>query len=137
MRIHLEILLASTITGSPVRGRGGESKRERLIHNFTKDLEELEAFEITRNTHVEQKMDEAVAGLSGSFNQMHKILEHFFTDNEKMRENMMHQITSMSDQVLNLQTHVIDAFLNQTQLAHWMWKMVQDGEYREIMFSGS
>ena len=59
MRIHLEILLASTITGSPARGRGGESKRERLIHKFTKCLEELEAFEITRNTHVEQKMDEA------------------------------------------------------------------------------
>ena len=113
---------------------------------FTKCVEELEAFEITRNTHVEQKMDEAVAGLSGSFNQMHNILEQFFTDNGKMRENMMHQkisdnmmhqITSMSDQVLNLQTHVIDAFLNQTQLAHWMWKMVQDGEYREIMFSSS
>ena len=106
MRIHLEILLASTITGSPARGRGGESKRERLIHKFTKCLEELEAFEITRHTHVEQKMDEAAAGLSGSFNQMHKILEQLFTDNEKIRENMMHQITSMSDQVLNLQTHV-------------------------------
>ena len=137
MRINLEILLASTITGSPVRGRGGESKRERLIHKFTKCLEELETFEIRRHTHVEQKIDEAVAGLSGSFNQMHKILEHFFTDNGKIRDNMMHQITSLSDQVLNMQTHVIDAFLNQTQLAHWMWKMVQDGEYREIMFSGS
>ena len=99
MSIHLEILLASTITGSPARGRGGESEHERLILNLTKDLEELEAFEITRNTHVEQKMDEAVAGLSGSFNQMHKILEQFFTDNENIRENMMHQITSMSDQV--------------------------------------
>ena len=67
-----------------MRGRGGESKRERLIHKFTKCLGELEAFEMRRTTHVEQKMDEAAAGLSGSFNQMHNILEQFFTDNEKI-----------------------------------------------------